>query len=217
MQSRRNVLELRDFCTRFCRQKKISRRPCTIFKYLKERFWQLGSQSNSRSRRSSSDKPGNLPSWYWNKTFSDKHNVDAHLFSERDLERSRIVSHHAQVGENPPQRHYGCIHPILPPQGSHSTVVLATVCEETSRAVKVLAADAQLDLRRLLNVAHPLTIHVCSADVKLVVQNEPDRDLVGLSGLTSVMSQPRCLLSGQAPQSVQSVGFHSPRMLHLVT
>ena len=37
------------------------------------------------------------------------------------------------------------------------------------------------DLRRLLDIAHPLAIYVPGADVEAVaVQNEPDRDFVRL-------------------------------------
>jgi len=53
---------------------------------------------------------------------------------------------------------------------------------------KLSHADRQPDLRRLLHVAHPLAVHVRCADVELVaIQNEPDRDFVGLARLASIM------------------------------
>src|SRR5438105_10139645 len=56
---------------------------------------------------------------------------------------------------------------------------------------------------------HPLAIDVCGADVELVViQNEPDRDFVGCSGLPTVMGQRRGLLSCYPLQSRDCIRFH---------
>ena len=83
--------------------------------------------------------------------------------------------------------------------------MLRSVSEESGCTLEVLAADRQPDLRRFLNVAYPLAVHVRCADVELVaVKNEPDRDLVGLPGLASTMSQSRGLLS-RYPASVAQV------------
>ena len=74
--------------------------------------------------------------------------------------------------------------------------MLGEVGKETSRAVDGLATDGQRDLRRLLEVAHPLAVHVRGADVEIIVtQSEPNRDFVGLPSLASIMSQGRGLLA----------------------
>lgn len=100
--------------------------------------------------------------------------------SQRDLERSRIVPHQSGCGEKPPQRNEGSKHPVLPSNSCHSAFVLGTVGEETSIAIERLTTDGQPDLRRLLDVAHPLAVDVRGADVELIViQNEPNRDFVG--------------------------------------
>ena len=67
--------------------------------------------------------------------------------------------------------------------------MLGAVGEETTIALEGLTADGNFDLQSLLHVAHPLAIHVCGADVELVIQNEPDRNLVGLARLTTVLGQ----------------------------
>ena len=86
--------------------------------------------------------------------------------------------------------------------------MLGTVGEETSIAIERLTTDGQPDLRRLLNVAHPLAVHVRGADVELIViQNEPNRDFVGLPGLASIMSQGRGLLTRYPLQSRKCVRF----------
>ena len=65
-----------------------------------------------------------------------------------------------------------------------------------------LASHEQLDLRCLLNIAHPLTIDTRGADEELVpVENEPNRNFVWFPGLAPIMGQPRRLLSGYPPQS----------------
>jgi len=62
--------------------------------------------------------------------------------------------------------------------------MIATIGEETSIAIELLTTDRQPNLRRILDVAHPLAVHVRGADVELIVnQNEPNRDFVGLPGL----------------------------------
>ena len=87
--------------------------------------------------------------------------------------------------------------------------MLRSVCEESGCTIEVLAADKQPDLRRFLNVAHPMAVHVPCADVEPVaVKNEPDRDLVGLPGLASIMSQSRGLLFRYPPQSRKFGRFH---------
>jgi len=87
--------------------------------------------------------------------------------------------------------------------------MLGTVCEETSVAFENLVANGQLDLRCLLDVAHPLAFYVGGADVERVaVQNEPNRNFVGLPGLASIMGQPCGLLSRYPPQSRKFGRFH---------
>jgi hypothetical protein len=87
--------------------------------------------------------------------------------------------------------------------------MLRSVSEESGCTLEVLAADRQPDVRRFLNVAHPLAVHVRCADVEPVaVKNEPDRDLVGLPGFASEMGQPRGLLSRYPPQSRKFGRFH---------
>ncbi len=74
--------------------------------------------------------------------------------------------------------------------------MLGAFGEETSVAFERLTTDGQPDLRRLLDVAHPLAVHARGADVELIViQNEPNRDFVGLPGLASIVSQGRGLLA----------------------
>jgi len=87
--------------------------------------------------------------------------------------------------------------------------VLGTVGEETSIAIERPTTDGQPDLRRLLDIAHPLAVDVRGADVELIViQNESNRDFVGLPGLASIMSQGRGLLARYPLQSVKCVRFH---------
>src|SRR6516164_5612871 len=118
------------------------------------------------------------------------------LPGQRHFERSRFVAHHADGGENLPQRNEWPIHPVLPPKGCHSSFVLDVVCEEPCCAVEHLSADGQLDLGRLLYVAHPLATHVRGSDIDfLAVHDKPDRDIVGLSRLAAVMRQEQCVLS----------------------
>jgi hypothetical protein len=62
-------------------------------------------------------------------------------------------------------------------------------------------------------VLHPLPLHRRCPDVEPIsVRNKPDRDFVWFPGLTTVVSQPRSLFPGNAPQSVQYVGFHKPSL-----
>ena len=97
----------------------------------------------------------------------------------------------------------------LSPNGRHGAFVLGAVCEETSIALEIRAATGQLDLRRLLNVANPLAVYVRDAEVKPVsIQNEPDRDLVGLPGLAAVMGKGRSLPSRYALQSCKCIRSH---------
>ena len=87
--------------------------------------------------------------------------------------------------------------------------MLGAVGKETSIAIEHLATDGQLDLRRLLDVAHPRAVHICGADVELVaIQNEPNCDFMGLPGLASIMSQGRGLLARYPLQSRKYVRFH---------
>jgi hypothetical protein len=112
------------------------------------------------------------------------------LASQQNLERPRLVAHQADGCEEPPKLNDWPEHPVFPSNGSHGASVLGAVCEETGCAFDVLATDGQPDLRRLLDVAHPLAVYVRGADVELIViQNEPNRDFVGLPGLASMMSR----------------------------
>ena len=84
------------------------------------------------------------------------------------------------------------------------------VGKEPGCAFELLATDGQPDLRRLLDIAHPLAVHVRGADVEPVaIQNEPDRDFVGLPGLAPIMSQGRRLLVRYPLQSRKFGGFHN--------
>jgi hypothetical protein len=106
----------------------------------------------------------------------------AQLFSiePTHLERSRIVAHYADGGESPSQRHEGPIHPVLPANRRHGTLMLGAIDEEGCCPFERLTPDGQTDLRRLLHVAHPLAIHVGGSDIDLAaVRHEPDRDIVG--------------------------------------
>ena len=117
-------------------------------------------------------------------------------------DRSGIVAHQPHCGENPSQRNERLQHPVLPSNSRHSSFVLGAVGEETSVTFERLTTDGQPDLRRLLDVAHPLAVHVRGAEVELIViQNEPNCDFVGLPGLASIMSQGRSLPSRYAIQS----------------
>jgi hypothetical protein len=130
------------------------------------------------------------------------------LCSQRHLERSGIVAHQPHCGEKPPQRNERSKHPVLLSNGRHSAFVLGAFGEETSVAFERLTTDGQPDLRRLLDVAHPLAVHVRSADVELIViQNEPNRDFVGLPGLAPIMGQDRGLLNRYPLQSRKCVRF----------
>jgi hypothetical protein len=131
------------------------------------------------------------------------------LCCQRDLERSGIVPHQSDCGENPSQRNEGSKYPVLPSNGSHRPFVLGAVGEESCRTLEPLATDGQPNLRRLLHIAHPLAVHICGADVELLaVRNEPDRYFVGLPGLPSIMSQGRGLLARYPLQSRKYVRFH---------
>ncbi len=58
------------------------------------------------------------------------------------------------------------------------------------------------DLRRPLDIAHPLAIYVRGADVEAVaVQNEPDRDFVRLPGLASCSTR---RVPGHLPLNIPS-------------
>jgi len=87
--------------------------------------------------------------------------------------------------------------------------MLGVVSEEASSATEGLAADGQLDLRRLLGVLDPVAVHIRGTDVELVaIQHEPDRDFVGLSCFTAEMGKPRGLSSGNPSQSCKFRRFH---------
>jgi hypothetical protein len=131
------------------------------------------------------------------------------LSSQRYLERSGIVAHQPHCGENPSQRKERSKHPVLPSNSRHSPLVLGAVGEETSVAFERLATDEQPDLRRLLDIAHPLPVHVRGAEVELIViQNEPNRDFVGLPGLASIVGQGRGRLARYPLESRKCVWFH---------
>ena len=103
------------------------------------------------------------------------------LACQSDLERARVVAHQTHCAEYAPKLNDWSKHPIFPPNGSHCAFMLRSVSEESGCTLEVLAADRQPDVRRFLNVAHPVAVHVRCADVEPVaVKNEPDRDLVGL-------------------------------------
>jgi len=88
-------------------------------------------------------------------------------------------------------------------------MLLFAVGEETSIAVERLTTDGQADLRRLLDIAYPLAVHVRGANVELVaIHNEPACDFVGLPGLASIMSQGCGLLVRYPLQSRKNVWFH---------
>src|ERR1700686_1042000 len=132
----------------------------------------IGRAKTSSSRRAGLNFPGGA---------SRRNNI---LCSQGHLERSGIVPHQSGCGEKPPQRNEGSKYPVLPSNSCHSAFVLGTVDEETSIAFERLTTDGQPDLRRLLDVAHPVAVHVRGADVELIViQNEPNRDIAGLPGL----------------------------------
>src|ERR1700693_4855690 len=148
----------------------------------------IGIRGIGRAKTSSSRRAGlNFPD-----CASRRNNI---LWSHGRLERPGIVPHQSGCGENPPQRNEGSKYPVLPSNSCHSAFVLGAVGEKTSIAIERLTTDEQPDLRRLLDVAHPLAVHVRGADVELIViQYEPNRDFVGLPGLSSIMSQGRGLL-----------------------
>jgi hypothetical protein len=131
------------------------------------------------------------------------------LACQRDLERARIVAHQTHSAEDAPKLNDWSKHPIFPPNGSHSAFMLRSVSEEPGCSFEILSADRQLYLRRLLHIPHPLAIHVRCADVEPVaVKDEPDRDVVGLLGLASILTQSRGLLSRYPPQSRKFGRFH---------
>ena len=87
--------------------------------------------------------------------------------------------------------------------------MLVAVGEEACRPFKGLAADGQPDVRRLLHVAHPLTIYVCSSEIDLVaIQHEPNRDIEGLPRFATVMRQGQGLSSRYRLQSRQCIRIH---------
>ena len=87
--------------------------------------------------------------------------------------------------------------------------MLGAVDEEPCCAFEFLASNGQLDLRRLLNVSHPLAVHVRGADVEPVtVQNKPDRDFVRLPSLASIMGQGCGLLASYSFESRKCARFH---------
>ncbi len=80
--------------------------------------------------------------------------------------------------------------------------MLSAVSVNASVALEGLTSNGQPDLRRLLDVAHPLAVDIRGADLELVtVHNKPDRYFVGLASPASIMSQGRSLLSGYLLQS----------------
>ena len=98
------------------------------------------------------------------------------------LERSGLVSHHADGNENLPRRNERPIHPVLPSNRSHSTFTLGTFGKEPCLALERLAANSFSDSRCFLYITHPLTIHLRGADIDLgTLYCKPDRDIVALS------------------------------------
>jgi len=73
----------------------------------------------------------------------------------------------------------------------------------------VSPATASLIFGVFWTLLHPLAIHVRGAEVELIViQNEPNRDFVGLPGLAPIMGQDRGLLARYPLQSRKCVRFH---------
>jgi hypothetical protein len=139
---------------------------------------------------------------------SDKRRILIPLASQQNLERPRLVAHQADGCEEPPKLNDWPEHPVFSSNGSHGAFVLGAICKEPGCAFDVLASNGQLDLWRLLHVLHPLAIYVRRTDVKPVaIQNEPNRDFVGLPGLASIMSQGRGLLARYPLQSLKCVRF----------
>src|SRR5207244_702405 len=121
----------------------------------------------------------------------------------------RYCPHQSDCGENTPYPDDRSKHPVLPPNCCYSAFALGSVGEKTSLALEVLASNGQPDLRRLLHVAHPLAVHVCGADIELVViQNKPDRDLVRIPGLAPIMGQGRGLLARYPREPRKRLRFH---------
>ena len=90
--------------------------------------------------------------------------------------------------------------------------MLGAFGEETSVAFERLTTDGQPDLRRLLDVAHPLADQVLGAEVQLIViQNEPNRDFVRLPGRALIVGQDRGLLARYPLESRKRVRFHKSR------
>jgi hypothetical protein len=110
----------------------------------------------------------------------------------------------------------GSKYPVFSPNGSHGPFVFAAVLQEPGRPPEVFIADGQLDIWRLLNVLYPLSLCIRRPDVEaIVIQNKPDRDLVGLACLSAIMSEPSGLFSGYPPQSRKFGGFHAAWILAL--
>src|SRR5215471_4934334 len=131
------------------------------------------------------------------------------LSTQGHLERPGVVAHQSHRSEQPPKRNEGSKHPVLASNGCHGSFVLVAVGEKASAALESLAANGELNLRRLLNVANPLAVHVRGADIEPVaIHNEPDRNLVSIPGLASAMGQSHGLVSRYPPQSCHFGPFH---------
>src|SRR5262249_22311170 len=88
-----------------------------------------------------------------------------HLLScQCDFERSGIVAHQSHRSEDAPKLNDRSKHPVFAPNRSHGAFVLSAVGEEAGCAAEALASHGQLDLRCLLNIAHPLTVDIRAAD-----------------------------------------------------
>ena len=100
------------------------------------------------------------------------------------------MAHKTNAAEKTSKLDDGTEHPVLPTNGSHGAFVQATVAKEPGRPSKNLTANGELDLRRLLHIAHPLAVHVCSADEELIViDGKPDCDFVGFARFATVVRQ----------------------------
>jgi hypothetical protein len=102
------------------------------------------------------------------------------------------------------------------PHGGECTVALGGINKEPCLRLELLAANGKLDSRVLLHVPHPLALHVRGPDEHLVaVHNEPDFDLVGLSGLPPIVRQDQGLFAceplqpGRDANSYRSEGCSS--------
>ena len=116
------------------------------------------------------------------------------------------MAHKTNAAEKTSKLDDGTEHPVLPTNGSHGAFVQATVAKEPGRPSKNLTANGELDLRRLLHIAHPLAVHVCSADEELIaIDRKPDCDFVGFARLATDMGQQQRLFPASRRSLASSV------------